>query len=262
MDIDDAVATGEVDLANALDLSDSEEEEELEDLIEDFAQTAAAMEEVCRYNFQSSFTHQFYSLPQDPSLRQERLFFFQFPSPFPTFVPKQSTAHPLDFNASGPSTTPKKVSFAADAKPGSVTGSSRTSAAPPENEKNEPEPKVDGVIGQLEIYKSGAVRMRLANGILLDVRVSIPLTYFHSPASIRTDLPCFIQVSAATQPSFLQHAVRLDMNEKRLMVLGEVNKRFVVSPNVEALLSAMEAADRAHVTPADSEEGGIRMETI
>jgi len=37
MDPDGAAGTGDVNLANALDLSESEEEEELEDLIEDFA---------------------------------------------------------------------------------------------------------------------------------------------------------------------------------------------------------------------------------
>lgn len=47
MDIDEAAAAGEVDLANALDLSESEEEEELEDLIEDFA-LQADQEQVCR----------------------------------------------------------------------------------------------------------------------------------------------------------------------------------------------------------------------
>lgn len=46
MDIDEAAAAGEVDLANALDLSESEEEEELEDLIEDFA-LQADMAQVC-----------------------------------------------------------------------------------------------------------------------------------------------------------------------------------------------------------------------
>lgn len=30
--------------------------------------------------------------------------------------------------------------------------------------------KVDGVVGQLEVYESGAVKMRLANGIVMDVR--------------------------------------------------------------------------------------------
>lgn len=49
---------------------------------------------------------------------------------------------------------------------------------------------------------------------------------------------------AATQPSFLQHATYLDMTNKRLTVLGEVNKRFVVSPDVETLLAAMDMADR------------------
>lgn len=36
------------------------------------------------------------------------------------------------------------------------------------------ETHVDGLIGQLEIYESGAVKMRLHNGILLDVRLDHP----------------------------------------------------------------------------------------
>ena len=43
--------------------------------------------------------------------------------------------------------------------------------------------------------------------------------------------------------SFLQHAVYLDAAKKRLCVLGEVNRRFVVTPDLDALLSAMELAD-------------------
>ena len=50
------------------------------------------------------------------------------------------------------------------------------------------------------------------------------------------------------------------MPNKRLSVLGEVNKRFIVSPNVEALLSAMDLADRADL-PADAEEDLTRMDT-
>jgi DNA-directed RNA polymerase III subunit RPC4 len=49
------------------------------------------------------------------------------------------------------------------------------------------------------------------------------------------------------------------MSNKRLSVLGEVNKRFIVSPNVEALLSAMDPADRDD--PTAGAEGGIRMDT-
>ena len=48
------------------------------------------------------------------------------------------------------------------------------------------------------------------------------------------------KLNTATQPSFLQQAVNLDVAEKHLIVLGEVNKQFVASPNVEALLGAME----------------------
>lgn len=45
---------GEVDLANALDLSESEDEEEMEDLIEDFAANNAPMDEVYLPFFPSS----------------------------------------------------------------------------------------------------------------------------------------------------------------------------------------------------------------
>jgi DNA-directed RNA polymerase III subunit RPC4 len=38
----------------------------------------------------------------------------------------------------------------------------------------------------------------------------------------------------------MQQAVYLDKEEKQLVVLGEVDKHFVVSPNVEALLRALE----------------------
>lgn len=51
-------------------------------------------------------------------------------------------------------------------KPGLTKGVD--SSKEPDNER----PKIDGIIGRLEIYQSGAVRMRLANGILLDVRLA------------------------------------------------------------------------------------------
>lgn len=64
---------------------------------------------------------------------------------------------------------------------------------------------------------------------------------------------------AATQPSFLQQAVCLEMDESRLSVLGEVNKRFVVSPNIDSLLTALEIADRAPAV-VEGEEDLIRMD--
>ncbi|KAF9221339.1 hypothetical protein BS17DRAFT_785219 [Gyrodon lividus] len=196
-------AMRDADPSNALDLSESEEEEETEDLIEDFAIRADLSEE---------------------GIRQERLYFFQFPEPFPTFVssivsPSESSL-PMDVDMPdrGPSTVKRKVSFAADVNlPAPATSPAIAAGAVVEPPKEIS--KVDGIIGQLEVYRSGTVKMRLDNGIVL-------------------------QVSEATQPSFLQQAVHLDMDNKRLHVLGEVNKRFVVSPDLDTLLAAMEFADK------------------
>ncbi|KAJ8094342.1 hypothetical protein PM082_010776 [Marasmius tenuissimus] len=197
---DPDVADRGVDLANALDLSESEEEEELEDIIEDFNQQGDINEN------------------DDPSLRQDRLYFFRFPAPFPTF----EIGSPGD---SDPSTSnpAKKVSFAPDVKPEQQQQES-------EQKKQEAEYTVDGLIGRLEIYKSGAVKMRLANGILLDV-------------------------TAGTQPSFLQHAVSVDASKTRMTVLGEINKHFTVSPDVDTLLKALESS-----TGADGLDDLIQMD--
>ncbi|GBE86573.1 hypothetical protein SCP_0904520 [Sparassis crispa] len=201
--------TPEVNMANAVDLSESEEEEELEDIIDDFALA--------------------HDMNDDTNIRQERLYFFQFPTPFPTFV--SASTEPPDSGMADDTHEEdggKKVTFADDTKPPapSAPGTPGPSARAktekekePEKEKEKEEPKVDGVIGQLEVYQSGAVKMRLGNGIVMDV-------------------------TAATQPSFLQQAVYLDPTNKRLCVLGEVNRRFVVSPDIETLLTSMEIAEQ------------------
>ncbi|KAJ7050492.1 RNA polymerase III RPC4-domain-containing protein [Mycena amicta] len=190
-DVSIDAAAVDVDAANALDLSESEEEEEFEDLIEHFA-------------------HQESMIDDDSTLREEKLYFFQFPTPFPAFtsaIPVVPEAEPET-----PETTGKRVSFADGVKPGPAADSE----VPAEKSKSS---VLDGIIGDLEIYRSGAVKMRLQNGILLDV-------------------------TAATQPSFLQHAVCLDIPQKRMTILGEVNKRFVVSPDIDTLLTAMEISER------------------
>ncbi|KAF7294461.1 hypothetical protein MKEN_01438600 [Mycena kentingensis (nom. inval.)] len=194
MDVAADAAATEVDAANALDLSESEEEEEYEDLIEHFAQREE-------------------DTLDDAALREERLYFFQFPTPFPTFT-STAPAEPVPEPAPEPGQPPaKKVTFADGVKAGSATPS-----AAPDTPAEKPS-TLDGIIGDLEVYRSGAVKMRLQNGMLLDV-------------------------TAATQPSFLQHAVCLDIPQKTMTILGEVNKRFVVSPDIETLLTAMEVAER------------------
>ncbi|KAF4610620.1 hypothetical protein D9613_006819 [Agrocybe pediades] len=185
------IKTGEVDASNALNLSESEDEDELEDIIEDFATQA--------------------NVDTDDSMREERLYFFQFPSPFPVFSVKPDAAMVVDSVTGAESG--KKVTFAPNVKldPAPAPEASTPSSMPVETEPT----AIDGVIGQLEVYRSGAVKIRLSNGILLDV-------------------------NAATQPSFLQQAVYLDRTSKKMSVIGEVNKQFVASPNVDVLLSALE----------------------
>lgn len=67
-------------------------------------------------------------------------------------------------------------------------------------------------------------------------------------------------MSEATRPSFLQQAVHLDMENKKLHVLGEVNKRFVVSPDLDTLLTSMELADISDTSVFD-DAGLIKMDT-
>ncbi|TFY75021.1 hypothetical protein EWM64_g8990, partial [Hericium alpestre] len=198
----------EVDLVNALDLSESEDGEEMEDLIEDFAIRGQEDEEL--------------------GGRHERLYFFQFPETLPAFA--SPNASHADEKGKAPENG-KRVSFTTDTKPPAPG-----SAARPESvDKDEPPEHVDGVIGQLEIYRSGAAKMRLSNGIVMDV-------------------------SIATQPSFLQQAVHVDVNSKNLNVLGEVSRRFVATPDLDVLLSAMSQADLAEMTKLE-DDTLIKMDT-
>lgn len=45
-----------------------------------------------------------------------------------------------------------------------------------------------------------------------------------------------------------------------MVVLGDLHKRFVVSPDVETLLTAMDEADRAPGPTVDGEERLIKMD--
>lgn len=68
----------------------------------------------------------------------------------------------------------KAVTFAPDVKPpasGATTPSIDAPSVP-----------IDGVIGRLEIHQSGAVKMRLENGILLDVGCSALFLYSGLPS--------------------------------------------------------------------------------
>ncbi|KAF8347669.1 RNA polymerase III RPC4-domain-containing protein [Amanita rubescens] len=189
-------AESELRIVNAIDLSEDEEEE----LKANFSQTSAH---------------------QDPSHRGEKLLFFQFPAPFSMFSPDTG------FRTSDLTPVPSTKNVQ-DVKPGLLD--SVTPATPSIGSG-----VIDGIIGQLETYRSGAVKFRLNNGILFDV-------------------------NAAIQPTFFQQAVCLQHRDKRMIVIGDLHKRFVVSPDVDTLLTAMDEADRAPGPTVDGEEKLIKMD--
>ncbi|KIK63813.1 hypothetical protein GYMLUDRAFT_162908, partial [Collybiopsis luxurians FD-317 M1] len=194
--------------AIAMDLGKNEDVKDLETLMDDLGR-----------------------LPEDSSDDSRRLYFFQFPSPFPTFTSSSTGNDAMQID---PPTTPgtKRVTFAANVKNESDMQQSTSSLSI--SDSSETKKELDGLIGHLEVYRSGARKIRLANGIVLDV-------------------------TAATQASFLEHAVHLDLNENKLAVLGEIYKRYVVSPDVDVLLGAMDAQDNDNQL-LEGEENLIRMD--
>ncbi|KAG8893707.1 hypothetical protein FRB99_001790, partial [Tulasnella sp. 403] len=177
------------DDAHALDLSESEQEEEMEDIVE---------------HFTSRNLQQDQDQPED-----EELYLFQFPSPFPSFQLESGTA-------TGPVSN---TNAASDEK-----GKGKSVSWAPDLKKSEGDEKVpveqddvklrDGLVGQLEIYKSGAVKIRFGDHVVMDV-------------------------FASTQPSFLQQVAYVDMDKRQLVGLGRISKRFCVSPDVDLLLDEL-----------------------
>jgi len=89
------------------------------------------------------------------------------------------------------------------------------------------------------VYRSGAVKLRLTNGVLLEVCDTAVLSLISTLLN-NSDK----QVRGATQPSFLQYAVSVDAVDNEMTLLGEVNKRFVVYPDIDFLLESMVKADK------------------
>lgn len=67
-------------------------------------------------------------------------------------------------------------------------------------------------------------------------------------------------MNTAIQPNFFQQAVYLHRRDKQIIVIGDVNKTFVVSPDVDTLLTAMDEVDRAPGPSVDGEENLIKMD--
>jgi DNA-directed RNA polymerase III subunit RPC4 len=58
----------------------------------------------------------------------------------------------------------------------------------------------------------------------------------------------------------LQQAVHVDRASKDMRVLGEISRRFVVTPDIDSLLAAMSQADEAAITKFDT-DGLLSMDT-
>src|SRR5882762_6751701 len=80
--------------------------------------------------------------------RHERLYFFQFPAPFPSFVSRDAVSS--SSKGKEPQNEGRHVSFAENTKEPVEGNAEHTEDV---NEEKRPE-HVDGVIGQLEVYQS------------------------------------------------------------------------------------------------------------
>jgi len=189
---------------------------------------------------------------QIESLAQE-LFVFQFPRPFPTFKSTavvgedamdvdstpQSTALPSALKsekakgkekATDPSSTvassSRHVAFADEVKPLDEF----------DEEKKETSKKIplDGLVGALEVYSDGTMKMRFGDNIVMNVsRTTRQLTHAET----------FVQLTSATPASYLQNAVHVNREGKKMIVLGEVRQRFVATPDLDELLLDLDAND-------------------
>ena len=104
------------------------------------------------------------------------------------------------------------------------------------------EPKVDGRIGDLLIHESGRISMRIGN-LLFDVAAGSHPEFHQDVVALNP-----------TPPRWIPHTeemTREEMSFRKEMrngayVLGEANRKLVVTPNVDAMLAAVneEAAQR------------------
>jgi DNA-directed RNA polymerase III subunit RPC4 len=114
----------------------------------------------------------------------EGLYLFQFPSPFPTFLPKPSAAERSDVIEGDPlpsvSGSAKPLSSSEEEKPATAGPSGASASSDPEPKE---QPNLEGVIGRLEVYRSGSVKMILGSGneLVLDVCRRAFLLFFLFP---------------------------------------------------------------------------------
>ncbi|KAJ1017907.1 hypothetical protein NDA13_006518 [Ustilago tritici] len=209
-----------VNTADALDLSESEGEELMDDLVDDFV------------------------FHDDDDVNPEnRLYLFQFPQLFPKFKASKTSSTTTTTTADAPSTATDAESTSAASKRRSVSfaegttggaGQARPSIAvkdeAPSSSEVEDESdadseeddkkrdtqsagssKADGLVGKLDVYRDGRVFLRFGELVM--------------------------EVTGGSQSTFLQQVMLLDLNNRTATALGELHRKFIVSPELDCMLN-------------------------
>lgn len=206
----------QVNTADALDLSESEGEELMDDLVDDFV---------------------FHD--DDDANPENRLYLFQFPQLFPKFrAPKANKADTMDAAAAAePSTgaaTGKRrtVSFAEgttggagkavkDELPRSEIDSDADSAIDSADEDKKTKLNTanqhEGLVGKLDVYRDGRVFLRFGDLVM--------------------------EVTGGSQSTFLQQVMLLDPSNRTATSLGELHRKFIVSPELDCMLNDIKLHD-------------------
>lgn len=209
-----------INSADALDLSESEGEELMDDLVDDFV------------------------FHDDDDVNPEnRLYLFQFPQLFPHFKPlKKSKATDIKATTSTTDASAKRrnVSFAEGTTGGpGLTGKDDPSATASSSEidsdsdssiadseaddkkhksKLSTSSKAEGLIGKLNVYRDGRVFLRFGQDLVMEV-------------------------TGGSQSTFLQQVMLLDSTNSTATNLGELHRKFIVSPEVDCMLNDISLYD-------------------
>lgn len=212
--------------ADALDLSASEEEEVMDDLLDDFVSR------------QDGF--------DDDDEPNDRLYLFQFPPLFPTFelphTEEKTKSTPEEKDTSN--VKPRRsVAFADDTVGGGGVAGISPRDSPASKVKAEDHTKTEieldgieeekqgpkeGQIGRLDIYRDGRVQFNFGNGLVMDV-------------------------TGGSQSSFLQQVMILDPQQQKATTIGEIDRKFVVAPEITSMLDDASLAESEANILADPE---------
>uniref|UniRef100_V5GS22 Uncharacterized protein n=1 Tax=Kalmanozyma brasiliensis (strain GHG001) TaxID=1365824 RepID=V5GS22_KALBG len=206
----------QVNSADALDLSESEGEELMDDLVDDFV---------------------FHD--DDDANPENRLYLFQFPQLFPKFrALKANKADATDAAATAePSTAAvtgkrRTVSFAEgtaggagqavkDELPSSEIDSDADSAIDSADEDKKTKLTTnnqhEGLVGKLDVYRDGRVFLRFGELVM--------------------------EVTGGSQSTFLQQVMLLDPSNRTATSLGELHRKFIVSPELDCMLNDIKLHD-------------------